>query len=272
MSKVILVTGASSGFGNLAVKELLKQGHTVYAGARRIEKMRDIESLGAKIHKMDITLDEDVQAVIEDIISKQGRIDVLVNNAGYGGYGMVEAVPLEEAERQFSVNLFGLARVTKAVLPYMRKQKSGTIINLSSVVGIVSSPMIGWYGASKHAVEALSGALRAEVKNFGINVVLIEPGAMATEFLDVALKQIQTVEHPKEYQENVANFVVGFKKNYVNAPGPQKVVNAIIKAVNSRNPKARYAVGKDSKAAIFMHKILPAKAMDKLMTKVFNMK
>ncbi len=234
MGKVVLITGASAGFGKLAVTELLNQGHTVYAGAR--------------------------------------RIDVLVNNAGYGGYGMVEAVPLEEAQRLFDANVFGLARLTKAVLPHMRAKRSGTIINMSSVVGQVGSPMIGWYGASKHAVEALSDALRAEVKSFGIKVSLIEPGAMRTEFLDVALNQIKTVEHPQEYRSNVSNFVEAFKKAYSNAPGPEKVVKTILKATNSNNPKARYTVGSDCKAAIILSKILPAKAMDNVMRSMFNIK
>ncbi len=272
MSKVVLITGASAGFGNLAVKELLKQGHTVYAGARRLEKMRDIEKLGAKIYKMDVTSDEDVTKVVADIIKNEGKTDVLINNAGYGGYGMVEAVSLKEAQRQFDANVFGLARVTKAVLPHMRTKRRGTIINMSSLVGKVSSPMIGWYGASKHAVEALSDALRAEVKGFGIKVAIIEPGAMATEFLDVALKQIQTVNHPEEYNANVSNFVESFKKNYARAPGAEKVVKAILKATNSSNPKARYTVGSDCKMAMMMRGILPDKAMDSVMRKVFNFK
>ncbi len=272
MNKVVLITGASAGFGNLAARELLKQGHTVYAGARRLDKMRDIEKLGAKIYKMDVTVDEDVDIVVADIIKNEGKIDVLVNNAGYGGYGMVEAVALSEAQRQFDVNVFGLARVTKAVLPHMRNKKSGTVINLSSVVGKISSPMIGWYGASKHAVEALSDALRAEVKGFGIKVAIIEPGAMVTEFLDVALKQIQTVEHPQEYKLNVSNFIEAFKKNYIKAPGPEPVVNAILKATNSNNPKTRYKVGSDSKMAIMLHSLLSDKAMDNVMRMMFNLK
>ncbi len=272
MNKVVLITGASAGFGNLAVKELLNQGHTVYAGARRLEKMRDIEKLGAKIHKMDVTIDDDVNAVVADIIKNEGKIDVLINNAGYGGYGMVEAVSLDEAQRQFDVNVFGLARVAKAVLPHMRSKKSGTVINMSSVVGRVGSPMIGWYGASKRAVEALSDALRAEVKGFGIKVALIEPGAMQTEFLDVALNQVQTVEHPQEYKSNVSNFVEAFKKNYAKAPGPEPVVKAILNATNSNEPKARYTVGSDSKMAILMSRVLPVKAMDNVMRMMFNIK
>ncbi len=272
MKKVILITGASAGFGKLAVKELLEQGHTVYAVARRLEHMRDIEKLGAKIYKMDVTLDEDVDATVLDMIKNEGKIDVLVNNAGYGSYGMVEAVSIEAAKQQFNANVFGLARVTKAVLPYMRKNRSGTIINMSSVVGRVTFPMIGWYGASKHAVEGLSDALRAEVKSFGIKVSLIEPGAMNTEFLEVSLKKIQDVEHPREYEENVSHFIEGFKKQYAGAPGPEKVVKTILKATNSKNPRARYTVGKDCKLAMFARAVFPTKIFDNIRRMMFNIK
>ncbi len=272
MSKVILITGASAGFGHLAVQELLKQGHIVYAGARRLDKMNDLKSLGAKTYKMDVTKDEDVDAVVTDIIKNEKRIDVLVNNAGYGGYGMVEAVSLEEAHRQFDVNVFGLARVTKAVLPHMRKQNSGTIINMSSVVGRASSPMIGWYGSSKFAIESLSNSLRAEVKSFGIKISLIEPGAMNTEFLEVAERQIKTVNHPDAYKENVSNFIKAFRGSYSKAPGPEKVVKTIVKATNSNNPKVRYTVGIDCKMAVMISKILPAKAMDNVMRMMFKIK
>ncbi len=272
MEKVILLTGASAGFGKLAVKELLKQGHKVYAGARRLEKMRDIESLGAKIYKMDVTVDEDVNALVSDIIKCEGKIDVLINNAGYGSYGMIEAVSIETAQQQFNANVFGLARVTKAVLPHMRKARSGTIINMSSVVGKVPFPMIGWYGASKHAVESLSDTLRAELKGFGIKVAIIEPGAMNTEFLEVSLEKIQKVDHPAEYKENVANFIDAFKKQYSAAPGPEKVVKAILKASNAKNPRARYSVGSDCKLAKFGHALFPTKILDNITRITFKIK
>ncbi len=272
MKKVILITGASAGFGHQTAKALLRQGHTVCAGARRLEKMRDLEARGAKIYKLDVTSDEDVNTVVSDILQQEGRIDVLVNNAGYGGYGMVEAVSLTEARRQFETNVFGLARVTKAVLPHMRQQKRGTIINVSSVVGRVPSPMIGWYGASKHAVEALSDALRAEVKGFGIHVALIEPGAMRTEFLEVALRQITTVQHPEAYRDNVSNFVAAFQRAYQKAPGAEKVAAAILHAANASAPKARYTVGRDAKMAILLSRLLPATAMDRVMKRVFQLK
>ncbi len=272
MGKVVLLTGASAGFGKLAVKELLKQGHIVYAGARRLEKMRDIEALGAKIYKMDVTVDEDVSAVVSDIIKHEGKIDVLVNNAGYGSYGMIEAVSIDTAQQQFAANVFGLARVTKAVLPHMRKNRSGTIINISSVVGKVAFPMIGWYGASKHAVESLSDSLRCELKGFGVKVAIIEPGAMNTEFLEVSLEKIKNIEHPIEYKENVSSFIEGFKRQYTNAPGPEKVVKAILKATNAKKPRTRYAVGKDCKLAKISHALLPTKIMDTALRKMFKIK
>lgn len=270
--KVIIVTGASSGFGKDAVKELLNRGHVVYAAARRVSAMEDIKKEGAKILSLDVTNDDQVEAAIKEVIKNEKRIDVLVNNAGYGGYGMVESVSIEEAHKQFEVNVFGVARMMRAVLPYMRKQKSGTIINMSSVVGKVSSPMIGWYSASKHSVEALSNAVRAEVKSLGIKIAVIEPGAMNTGFLDVALKQIKTVKNAPEYQANADAFLKTFKKNYANAPGPEKVVKTIVKIAESNNPKTRYAVGTDSKAAIFMTKIFSDKMMDNIFRSMYGMK
>ncbi len=272
MEKIILVTGASSGFGKETVKKLLKHGHTVYATARRLEPMADLKENGAYIFKMDVTIPSEISAVVSQIIKNHHRIDVLVNNAGYGGYGMLEAVSIEEAKKQFDVNVFGLASVTKAVLPYMRKQRSGRIINLSSMVGRVSFPMIGWYGASKQAVESLSDSLRREVKSFGISVSIIEPGAMATEFLDVSLKQIATVNHPEEYQKNVDNFVKVFKDKYTKAPGPYMVANAVLNAVDSSRPKIRYAVGNDCKLAIAINKILPTGIMDYVTREIFSIR
>lgn len=270
-NKVVLITGASSGFGQMTVEKLLKKGYTVYATARRVNLMEDLKEKGAKVISMDVTSDEDVAAGVAQVIEEAGRVDVLVNNAGYGGYGMVESVSLEEAHKQFEVNVFGAARLMKKVLPQMRKQRSGLIINMSSVVGRISSPMIGWYGASKHALESLSDALRAEVKEFGINVVLIEPGAVQTGFLDVAMKQLDTVEHEEEYKTKVEGFKKAFINSYSKAPDPEKVTDTIINAIESNNPKARYAVG-DAKMGIMVNNILPDKTYDKVMLSMMGMK
>ncbi len=269
MKKVILVTGASSGFGFHTVKQLLDNGNIVYAVARRLEKMSELKTLGAKIYKVDITIEEDIINIVNTIIKNESRIDVLINNAGYGSYGMLESYPIEEAKKQFETNLFGLARLTQEVLPYMRKNNNGKIINISSVVGKVSFPVLGWYSASKHALEGYSDALRRELIPFNIKVVLIEPGAIKTEFLNVAKSIIKTDD---DYLNNTNNFVESFNARYKKAKGPNKVVNIIVKAVNKNNPKVRYKIGCDCKLAINSSKCLPTKLVDKIINNIFKIK
>ena len=168
MSKVILITGASSGIGFTTAKSLAEQGYKVYGAARRVEKMEELKQYGVTPIKMDVTSEESVNEAVEQVIAAEKRIDVLVNNAGYGSYGAVEDVSIDEARRQFEVNVFGLAILTKKVLPYMRQQHSGTIINVSSMGGRLTTYFGAWYHATKYAVEAFSDALRMEVSDFGI--------------------------------------------------------------------------------------------------------
>ena len=156
MKKIILITGASSGIGKDTALQLIKEGHIVYGAARRIEKMQDLVAAGGKAIKMDVTREEDVKATVQQVLKEQGKIDVLFNNAGYGLFGAVELITIEEARRQFDVNIFGLARMTKEVIPLMREQGKGTIINMSSVGGKVYSPFGAWYHGTKHALEGLS--------------------------------------------------------------------------------------------------------------------
>lgn len=272
MNKVVLITGASSGFGKATAMRLKNEGYTVYGASRNTSKLEGLRKKGVNVFPLDVTDDASVESCVNGIIQKEGRIDVLINNAGYGGYGMMEAVSMEEAHYQFEVNVFGPARMVKAVLPQMRTQKSGTIINLSSVAGKVFCPMVGWYGASKRALEGWTDALRAEVKGFGIKVVIIEPGAMNTGFADVAMKQVASVDHPEVYQDNVNGFIRGIKNSYEKAPGPKAVVDTIAKAIKSRKPRTRYAVGNDSKSGILMARLLSDSAMDSLMRRMYNMR
>jgi NAD(P)-dependent dehydrogenase (short-subunit alcohol dehydrogenase family) len=179
--QVALVTGGSSGIGECTVLELLDAGYVVYTAARRVERMQPLADAGAHVFAMDVTDDASMVAGIERIIDEQGRIDVLVNNAGYGSYGAVEDVPIEEARRQFEVNVFGLARLIQLATPHMRAQRSGRIINISSIGGKFYEPFGGWYHATKFAVEGLSDSLRLELKPFGVDVVIIEPGPIITE-------------------------------------------------------------------------------------------
>lgn len=269
INKVIIVTGASSGFGKDTVKKFLSQGNIVYAGARRVDKMKDIEKAGAKVMKLDITTDESVNAFIDTVIEKHGRIDALINNAGYGAYGMAEAVSIEEAQRQYDVNVFGTARMTKATLPHMRKKNSGTIINISSIAGKLTTPMCSWYSSSKFALEAYSDALRREVKQFGINVVIIEPGAMDTGFFKVAEKKVRAIEHPKAYQKSVNAFLGAMEKAYKNPPSTAKVVNKIVDSVNKKSPKARYTVGTDAKMGNMISK-MSDKMQDRILISMYS--
>ena len=178
----ILITGASSGIGFDSARTLANRGHTVYAAARRVEKMEALKAEGVIPIQLDITKEEDILNTLETIKESHQGVDVLINNAGYGLYGAMEDTSLEDARYQFEVNLFGLARLTQLVLPHMRKQNFGRIINTSSVGGKIYTPLGSWYHATKHALEGWSDCLRLEVAPFGIDVIIIEPGAIITEF------------------------------------------------------------------------------------------
>src|SRR6516164_3306739 len=181
-AKVALVTGASSGIGEATARQLAAAGFTVYAAARRTERMQQLTEAGIRPIAMDVTDDASMQTGVKTILNEQGRIDALVNNAGYGSYGALEDVPMSEARAQMEVNVFGAARLIQLVLPQMRQQRSGTIVNITSMGGKIYTPLGAWYHATKHALEALSDCLRMELKPFGINVVVIEPGGIRTEW------------------------------------------------------------------------------------------
>jgi short-subunit dehydrogenase len=261
--KTVLITGASSGFGRRVAEKLLAEGYIVYAAARRIEKMRDIEVKGAHILKMDVTDTVSVNAGVARVIEEQKRIDVLFNNAGYGSYGAIECVPLEEIQRQYEVNVFGMARLIKAVLPHMREKKSGLIINASSVVGKVSMLILGWYASTKHAVEAMSDALRMEVEHLGIHVVVIEPGPVRTEFEETAFATLDKLEQPEDYRSLAAAFKRYSKKMYAKAPGPDSTADAVVSAIKARRPKFRYPTTIMAKVLIKVKWMLSDRLLDK---------
>ncbi len=266
-NKVALVTGASSGIGKATAKQLLKDGLVVYVAARRLEQMQDLETLGAKALKMDITYNEDVKRVVNTIIEEQGKVDVLVNNAGYAIYGAVEDTSIEDARRQFEVNLFGLARLTQLILPHMRKQKSGRVINVSSVGGKIYTPLGAWYHATKHALEGWSDALRIELKQFNIDVVIVEPGVIKTEFGDVMTNPMLERSGNGAYAdlakkiEQATYETYGKKGNY--SP-PSVIANAISKAVKAKKPKTRYVAGKLAKPLLFVRKWVSDRTFDKV--------
>ena len=201
MNQVAFVTGASSGIGEATGRRLLAAGYKVFAGARRLDRMSGLASLGATLVPLDLTDDASTVAAVEAIKAQSGRVDVLVNNAGYGSYGALEDVPLDEARRQFEVNVFGLARLCQLVLPMMRAQKSGKIVNITSIGGKIWEPLGSWYHATKFAVEGLSDCLRVEVGRFCIDVIVIEPGAIRTEWAGIAREGLLQVSGAGAYAE-----------------------------------------------------------------------
>jgi NAD(P)-dependent dehydrogenase (short-subunit alcohol dehydrogenase family) len=264
MAKTALVTGASSGIGEETAKGLLAAGFTVFAGARRVERMQPLAAAGARLLALDVTDDASMIAAVKTILEETGRIDVLVNNAGYGSYGSLEDVPLEEARRQFDVNVFGLARLTQLVLPTMRAQRSGRIVNVSSIGGKFGGPFGAWYHATKFAVEGLSDSLRMELHPFGIDVVVIEPGAITTEWNSIARDGLMKVSGDGPYRDGArANLKMLASADQGSLPSPPSVVaKTIVEAVQARKPRTRYATGGGAKGVLFLRRILPDRAFD----------
>lgn len=272
--KVILITGASSGIGYDAALALAAEGHKVYAAARRVELMASLEDKGIVPVRMDVTDEQSMQDGVKTVLDKEGRIDVLVNNAGYGYFGPVENVTMEEARRQQEVNVFGLARLCQLVLPTMRRQGSGRIVNTSSIAGKIVLPFGGWYNVSKFSVEALSDALRIEVKPFGIDVVLIEPGGIKTDWGIIAARHLKESSAGTPYETDGGRFAdvmhYGYSSNLLSSP--HVITRAILRAVDRHRPKARYRTGRGSHLMVFLHSVLPTRWWDALMRRTVHIK
>jgi len=272
MKKVVLVTGASAGMGKETAKLLVEMGFVVYAAARRLEKMKDLQSLGVKLLKMDVTEDASMVKGVNEILSNEKRIDVLVNNAGYGSYGALEDVPMSEARYQFEVNVFGLARLTQLVLPVMRQQGSGKIINVSSMGGKFGEPHGSWYHATKYAVEGLSDSLRMELKQFGIQVVVIQPGSIKTEWNTIARDNLRKVSGHTAYKDLALKHikVLAAFDEKSRSSEPIVVAKTIARAITSNHPKTRYATGANAKIILFLRKILSDKMFDFVMLSTYK--
>ncbi len=270
--KIILITGASSGIGYNTAMVLATQGHKVYAAARRVEKMEPLRQKGVIPIKMDVSSEDSIKNGLNIIMQTEKSIDVLINNAGYGYFGAIENVSMEEARRQLDVNVFGLARLCQLVLPIMRQQGSGRIINTSSVAGKSVLYFGGWYHVSKYAVEAFSDALRMEIKPFGIDVILIEPGGIKTEWGIIAAQHLAESSKNTAYQQQGLHVSDSLDKIYhMNILSqPQVVTNAISKAVNSKYPRTRYRIGFAARTILISHHILPARWWDALIRTLFG--
>ncbi len=272
MNKIAFVTGASAGIGEATARELLGAGYKVFAGARRLDRMAGLANLGASLLKLDLTDDASTVAAVEAIKAQSGRIDVLVNNAGYGSYGALEDVPLDEARRQFEVNVFGLARLCQLVLPTMRAQKSGKIVNITSIGGKIWEPLGSWYHATKFAVEGLSDCLRVEVGRFGVDVIIIEPGAIRTEWAGIAREGLLQVSGGTAYAEMAkrhAQMLETAETSRLASP-PDVVARTILRAISVGRPKTRYATGGGAKTILFLRKILSDRLMDRLMWRILQ--
>ncbi len=271
-ARVALITGGSSGIGAAAARQLLDAGFTVYAVARRVDQMEELRAAGVHAFAMDVTDDASMTEGVQRIIEEQGRIDVLVNNAGYGSYGAVEDVPIDEARRQFEVNVFGLARLAQLVTPRMRDQRSGRIINISSIGGKFYEPFGAWYHATKFAVEGFSDSLRMELKPFGIEVVLIEPGPIATEWNQIARDSLlersgDTAYAP--YAKRAHRVLTEFDRPS-RASKPATVARKIVRAATTRNPAARYPVGKGARAITVSRDLTPDRIYDQVVSRIFG--
>jgi NAD(P)-dependent dehydrogenase (short-subunit alcohol dehydrogenase family) len=264
-SSVALVTGGSSGIGEASARRLHDAGYDVYAVARRLDRMADLAEMGVRTRTADVTVDADMVALVDDLLRETGRIDVLVNNAGYGSYGAVEDVPIAEARRQFDVNLFGLARLTQLVLPHMRAQRDGYIVNISSMGGKIWEPLGGWYHAAKFAVEGLSDCLRAEVAEFGIKVVVVEPGSISSEWAKISADNLEAISADTPYRDQAKFIARGLRASETSflASQPEVVAEAIGKAVQRTKPRTRYPVGGGARIFLSAQRILTDRGFDR---------
>ena len=272
--KVVLITGASSGIGFDAAVRLAQKGHQVYGAARRMDLMEPLKEYGVVPVRMDVTDEVSMVEGVNGIIEVEGRIDVLVNNAGYGYLGAIENVPLEEARRQLEVNLFGLARLTQLVLPHMRERHSGRIVNVSSIAGKAVLLFGGWYNVSKYAVEAFSDALRVETKPFGIKVCLIEPSGIKTDWGFIAADNLETTSRGTAYEEPGLKMAAALRWAYNSKllSSPQRVGKSIAKAVIARRPRTRYRTGAGANTFVALHAIMPTRWWDALVSKLGRVK
>ncbi|WFU06880.1 oxidoreductase (plasmid) [Rhizobium sp. CB3171] len=264
--KTALVTGASSGMGKDIAKRLIADGFRVYVAARSVDKMIDLEKIGARALQMDISDDDEIQAVVSAILMESGGVDVLVNNAGFGLYGPVEDIPLDEARYQFEVNVFGPARLTQLLLPAMRQRGSGTIVNITSMGGKIYTLLGAWYHATKHALEGWSDSLRLELAPFGINVVIVEPGLTETGFGDVVADGLLKRSGAGAYATVSQAVAKTTRATYGHGRGtdPKVIADVVSTAASARRPRTRYVAGKYAKPMIAIRKWFGDRMFDRI--------
>jgi NAD(P)-dependent dehydrogenase (short-subunit alcohol dehydrogenase family) len=273
-SKAVLITGCSSGIGRASALRLVAKGWTVYASARREESIADLADAGCETLTLDVTDTESMRAAVARVEREQGAVGVLVNNAGYSQSGPVEQVEMEAVRRQFETNVFGVIALTQLVLPKMREQRWGKIVNIGSMGGRLTFPGGGYYHATKHALEAISDALRFEVRGFGIDTILVEPGLIVTEFGNAAVASMDGVVHDGPYAEFNAKLAKLTTDTYEGpmkhlGGGPDAVAKAIEKAISRRRPAARVRVTASARLAIAQRRLTPDRVWDAAMRTQF---
>ena len=253
----VLISGCSSGIGAATAEALVRAGHIVYATAREIDTLADLEALGCHPLTLDVTSEDSMIAAVRAVETEHGQVGTLINNAGYPDYGPIEEADLQRVRTMFETNVFGLARLTQLVLPAMRRARSGRIVNIGSMGGRITFPVGGFYHATKYAVEAISDVLRVEVKPFGIDVILVEPGLIRTKFESRVTESLEVGTPPHgadtAYTDLLAvndkNTTSGYANDFL-ATGPEAVAAVIVKAVDSTRPRSRYVVTSAAKAMI----------------------
>jgi NAD(P)-dependent dehydrogenase (short-subunit alcohol dehydrogenase family) len=264
-SNAVLITGCSTGIGRATAERLARAGMTVYATARRPESIEDLERAGCRTFALDVNDEESMRAAVEEVERAEGAVGSLVNNAGYSQNGAVETVPLDDVRRQFETNVFGLLRMSQLVLPGMRRQGSGRIVNVSSMGGKLTFPGGGIYHATKHAVEAISDAMRFEVRGFGVDVVVIEPGLIRTSFAETSVGSVPQEEGPyAEFNTAVAAATAGAYDGPLGrlGGGPEAVAKVIERAVTASRPRTRYKVTASARVLMAQRSLLPDRAWD----------
>ncbi len=268
--KIAIVTGASEGIGKEAALLLAENGYHVYAVARRQALLDEIKSDSISPIALDVSDTDAVDSAVKQVLSEQGKIDLLVNNAGFAQLGAIECVSLEAVQRQFDVNLFGYVRFMQAVLPAMRDNKSGRIINVTSAVGKISMPLFGWYAGTKHAIEAISDALREEVRPMGIGVSIIEPGLIDTPFLGNQTDLLAETPHDPAYDHLLERLpsVVPPRTGGVH---PKVIAESILNVAQAKKPPIRVALPADSKSVITLRKMVSENMFFSIMRKTWKL-
>ncbi|CAA9517448.1 MAG: hypothetical protein AVDCRST_MAG12-3567 [uncultured Rubrobacteraceae bacterium] len=275
VSRTVLITGCSTGIGRATAGHLANRGWRVYATARDVEKIASLADIGCRLLALDVTDEASMRAAVGEVERREGAVGVLVNNAGFSQSGAVEEVPMEKVRRQFETNVFGLVRMCQLVLPGMRGQGWGRIVNISSMGGRLTFPGGGYYHATKYAVEALSDALRFEVAGFGVRVVVVEPGLIRTGFADAATGSMDGTTANGPYARFNAAVAKTVRDNYERGPflklggGPETVAAAIERAIAADRPRARYAVTPSAHLFMGLRRLLPDRAWDALVSTVY---